>query len=195
MEWILEILTKHTDENGVINIDDAVKEINSTAPKYTVPKDVYNTIAKEKKEAEAKLKDYEDAQLTEAQKQQKLIDDANAEKEKYQKMSTRIEVEKILLGAGMSEEDYKDFIDGIVTTDNDASKAVATAMANTFKAKMASAEEQAKNDQLKNTPRPNQGDGDNGKNKISEAEQFAKEAAAMGAGNEETKAVADYYMK
>lgn len=195
MEWILEILKKHTDENGVINIDDAVKEINSTAPKYTVPKDVYNAIAKEKKEADVKLKEYEDAQLTEAQKQQKLIDDTNAEKEKYQKMSARIEVEKILLGAGMNEEDYKDFIDGIVTTDNDASKAVATAMANTFKAKMASAEEQAKNDQLKNTPRPNQGDGDNGKNKITEAEQFAKEAAAMGAGNEETKAVADYYMK
>lgn len=195
MDWILEILKKHTDENGVINTESAMKEINSTAPKYTVPKDVYNTVATEKKDAEKKLKDYEDNELSEAQKQQKLIDEANAEKEKYQKMSTRIEVEKILLGAGMNEEDYKDFIDGIVTTDNDASKAVATAMANTFKEKMASAEEQAKNDQLKATPRPNQGDGDDGKNKISEAEQFAKEAAAMGAGNKETQAVADYYMK
>ena len=87
--------------------------------------------------------------LTAEQLQQQAIDEANAEKEKYQKMANKLEVEKVLITAGMQEDDYKDFIDGIVTSDKDASVSVATAMATTFKTKMAAAEAQAKNDQLK----------------------------------------------
>ena len=198
MEWIKKIIEKHTGEDGILNLAEAIKEINKEAPKNVVPKDVYNTVAAEKKAAEAKVKEYEGTQLSEAEKQQQAIDEANAEKEKYQKMANKLEVEKVLITAGMQEDDYKDFIDGIVTSDKDASVSVATAMATTFKTKMAAAEAQAKNDRLKNTPRPDGGDGSNGepKSKISEAEQFAKEAALMGgASTDAAKVAADYYMK
>lgn len=177
MEWIKKIIEKHTGEDGKLNLAEAIKEINKEAPKNVVPKDVYNTVAAEKKTAEAKVKEYEGTQLSEAEKQQQAIDDANAEKEKYQKMANKLEVEKVLITAGMQEDDYKDFIDGIVTSDKDASVSVATAMATTFKTKMAAAEAQAKNDQLKNTPRPGGGDGSGEGAKLSEAEQNAAEVA------------------
>lgn len=177
MEWIKKIIEKHTGEDGKLNLAEAIKEINKEAPKNVVPKDVYNTVAAEKKTAEAKVKEYEGTQLSEAEKQQQAIDEANAEKEKYQKMANKLEVEKVLITAGMQEDDYKDFIDGIVTSDKEASVSVATAMATTFKTKMAAAEAQAKNDQLKNTPRPDGGDGSGEGNKLSLAEQNAAEVA------------------
>lgn len=177
MEWIKKIIEKHTGEDGKLNLAEAIKEINKEAPKNVVPKDVYNTVAAEKKTAEAKVKEYEGTQLSEAEKQQQAIDEANAEKEKYQKMANKLEVEKVLITAGMQEDDYKDFIDGIVTSDKEASVSVATAMATTFKTKMAAAEAQAKNDQLKNTPRPDGGDGSSGGAKLSVAEQNAAEVA------------------
>lgn len=129
------------------------------------------------------MKEYEGTQLSEAEKQQQAIDEANAEKEKYQKMANKLEVEKVLITAGMQEDDYKDFIDGIVTSDKDASVSVATAMATTFKTKMAAAEAQAKNDQLKNTPRPGGGDGSSGETKpkdVQLAEQLAETANTQG---------------
>nr|DAU23971.1 MAG TPA: minor structural protein [Caudoviricetes sp.] len=183
MEWIKKIIEKHTGEDGKLNLAEAIKEINKEAPKNVVPKDVYNTVAAEKKTAEAKVKEYEGTQLSEAEKQQQAIDEANAEKEKYQKMANKLEVEKVLITAGMQEDDYKDFIDGIVTSDKDASVSVATAMATTFKTKMAAAEAQVKNDQLKNTPRPGGGDGSSGETKpkdVQLAEQLAETANTQG---------------
>lgn len=183
MELIKKIIEKHTGEDGKLNLAEAIKEINKEAPKNVVPKDVYNTVAAEKKTAEAKVKEYEGTQLSEAEKQQQAIDEANAEKEKYQKMANKLEVEKVLITAGMQEDDYKDFIDGIVTSDKDASVSVATAMATTFKTKMAAAEAQAKNDQLKNTPRPGGGDGSSGETKpkdVQLAEQLAETANTQG---------------
>lgn len=183
MEWIKKILEKHTDEDGKLNLIEAIAEINKEAPKNVVPKDVYNTVAAEKKTAEEKVKEYEGTKLTDEEQLQKAIDDANTEKEKYQKMANKLEVEKILITSGMQEDDYKDFIDGIVTADTDSSKAVATAMANTFKTKLEAAEAQAKNDQLKDTPRPSGDDGSEGKTKSADvqvAEQLAQNASKPG---------------
>lgn len=183
MEWIKKIIEKHTDANGVVDMEKAIAEINKEAPKNVVPKDVYNTVAAEKKTAEAKVKEYENEKLTDDQKQQQALEAANAEKDKYMKMSNKLEVEKILISSGMQEEDYKDFIDGIVTADAEGSKNVATAMANTFKAKLAAAEAQVKNDQLKNTPRPTGGDGNgSGETKAKDimlAEELAKSASSQ----------------
>lgn len=183
MEWIKSILEKHTDADGKLNLGEAIKEINEEAPKNVVPKDVYNKVAVEKKKAEAKVKEYEGTKLTDEEQRQKAIDDANAEKEKYQKMANKLEVEKILITAGMQEDDYKDFIDGIVTADADTSKTVATAMANTFKTKLEAAEAKAKNDNLKNTPSPGGGDGSSGETKskdIQLAESLAANAGSKG---------------
>lgn len=195
MDWIRKIIEKHTDEDGKLNLEEAIKEINKEAPKNVVPKDVYNTVSADKKAAEAKVKEYEDAKLTDEERQQQALETANAEKEKYQKLSNRIEVERILLGAGMTEEDYKDFIDGIVTTDIEGSKTIANAMVTTFKAKLSAAEEQAKNDMLKATPRPSGGDGSNNSGDKKTQQQLIAEELAN--SNAETmkaaKSALEYY--
>lgn len=184
MDWIMEIIKKYTND-GVVDLDGAQKEINAESPKHVVPKNLYVDLSKEKKALDTKVKEYEDSKLTEEQKQQKIIDDAQAEKEKYQKMSNRLEVEKIFIGAGMQETEYAGFIDAIVGVDAEVSKATATSMANAFKAKAAAAEEQIKNDLLKDTPRPAGDDGNGETNsKLSQAELKAKEIAqTLGKGS------------
>lgn len=184
MDWIMEIIKKYT-KDGVVDLDGAQKEINAESPKHVVPKNLYVDLSKEKKALDTKVKEYEDSKLTEEQKQQKIIDDAQAEKEKYQKMSNKLEVEKIFIGAGMQETEYAGFIDAIVGVDAEVSKATATSMANAFKAKAAAAEEQIKNDLLKDTPRPAGDDGNGETNsKLSQAELKAKEIAqTLGKGS------------
>ena len=179
MDWIIEIIKKYT-KDGVVDFDGAQREINNETPKHVVPKNLYIELSKEKKALDAKVKEYEDSKLTDEQKQQKVIDDAQAEKEKYQKMSNKLEVEKIFIGAGIQETEYAGFIDAIVGVDAEVSKATATSMANAFKAKTTAAEEKFKNDLLKETPRPAGDDGNNGdgkNNKLSTSELKAKEIA------------------
>ena len=53
MEWIKNILEKHTDADGKLNLAEAIKEINKQAPENVVPKDQYNTTAEAKKQLEA----------------------------------------------------------------------------------------------------------------------------------------------
>ncbi|WP_165006003.1 MULTISPECIES: scaffolding protein [unclassified Enterococcus] len=47
MEWIRKILIKHTDEDGMIDLEQANKEIDKQFPVNAVPKDQYNHIAKQ----------------------------------------------------------------------------------------------------------------------------------------------------
>ena len=56
MEWIKNILEKHTDADGKLNLAEAIKEINKQAPENVVPKDQYNTTAEAKKQLEADVK-------------------------------------------------------------------------------------------------------------------------------------------
>lgn len=57
MEWIKSILEKHVGEDGKLNLEEAIKEINKDAPKNIVPKEQYNTISTAKTQLEADLKD------------------------------------------------------------------------------------------------------------------------------------------
>lgn len=57
MEWIKSILEKHVGEDGKLNLDEAIKDINKDAPKNVVPKEQYNTISTAKTQLEADLKD------------------------------------------------------------------------------------------------------------------------------------------
>ena len=56
MEWIKNILEKHTDADGKLNLAEAIKEINKQAPENVVPKDQYNTTAEAKNSLKLMLK-------------------------------------------------------------------------------------------------------------------------------------------
>lgn len=79
---------------------------------------------------ETEYKKLEDANLTDAEKIQKALQDAENSKNEFAKKSSRLDVEKIFVAAGLTEEDYKDLIDGIVSEDAEKSKTMANSMVN-----------------------------------------------------------------
>ncbi|WP_339063570.1 phage scaffolding protein [Tepidibacillus marianensis] len=57
MEWIKKILDKHKKEDGTVDMDAAMKEINDEFPKNAVPKDKYNDISSQLKNANKTIED------------------------------------------------------------------------------------------------------------------------------------------
>lgn len=97
---------------------------------------------------------------------QNALEAARLKEVEFAKKVSRLSVEKILAEAGLAEEDYSGFIDGIVLEDEDASKKLATNLANTLNAKLTGQKEamQAEFDKklLESTPNPNGGSGGSG---------------------------------
>lgn len=60
MEWIKDILAKHTKEDGTVDTEAANKEIQQEFPKHAVPKDQYNNVSNSLKEANSTIKTLED---------------------------------------------------------------------------------------------------------------------------------------
>lgn len=64
MDWIKSIIEKYIGEDGKLNLDATLKEINKKAPENVVPKDQYNSLAETKKKLDEDVKT-RDKQLTE----------------------------------------------------------------------------------------------------------------------------------
>lgn len=113
-----------TDEQitAILNINGADLE---AAKENTVDPKVLEKLQADSA-AYAKL---QEAGLTDEEKIQKALKDAATAEKDFKKKSNRLDVEKILVGAGLTEDDYKDLIDGLVSDDADASKALATNLA------------------------------------------------------------------
>ena len=120
-EQIKEQFPEATEEQitAILNIngtDLAAAKKNTVDPKTL--KKLQEDSAAYQKLQQAGLSDEE-----KIQKQLKAAKDAEAE---FKKKSNRLDVEKILVTAGLTEEDYKDLIDGLVSEDAEASKTLAT---------------------------------------------------------------------
>lgn len=83
MEWIKSILEKHVGEDGKLNLDEAIKEINKDAPKNVIPKDQYNTVSTAKTQLEADLKE-RDTQLDTLKKSTGNVEELQAQITKLQ---------------------------------------------------------------------------------------------------------------
>ena len=66
--------------------------------------------------------------ITEVDEEAEVLDAYKTLKNEFARKSSRLDVEKILVAAGLTEEDYKDLIEGIVSEDAERSKAMATSM-------------------------------------------------------------------
>lgn len=132
----------------------------------------------------AAYKKLQEAGLTDEEKIQKALADAEATKADFQRKSNRLDVEKILVGAGLTEEDYKDLIDGLVSEDADASRALATSLATMLKKQKEAAVQKTKEELMDGTTKPgdnggNGGDPDDGDEEESDAAQFAQQYNAQ----------------
>lgn len=104
--------------------------INGTDIEGAKKNNVDPKVLKQLQADSAAYKKLKDAGLSDEEKIQNALKDAEDSKAEFQKKSNRLDVEKILVGAGLTEEDYKDIIDGLVSEDAEASKTLATNMAN-----------------------------------------------------------------
>ena len=57
MDWIRTILVKHVSEDGKLDMEAALKEINKSAPENVVPKYKYNELSEAKQQLDANIKD------------------------------------------------------------------------------------------------------------------------------------------
>lgn len=67
MDWIKSIIEKHIGEDGKLDLEATLKEINKKAPENVVPKDQYNSLSEAKKKLDEDVKT-RDKQLAELQK-------------------------------------------------------------------------------------------------------------------------------
>lgn len=123
----------------------------------TVSKATFDKTASDLAKAKKDFADYKAAHMTDEQKREQLMRDLEAEKRSFIIKSNRLDVEKELVGAGLSEAEYAPFIDGIVTEDAAASVTLAKSIAKVLSDKSAAAAAQAKKEQINNTPAPKDG--------------------------------------
>lgn len=160
----------------------ALLNINGTDIEGAKKNNVDPKVLKQLQDDSAAYKKLQEANLTDAEKIQKALADAEASKLDFAKKSNRLDVEKILVGAGLAEEDYKDVIDGLVSADAETSKTLATNLANMLSKQKEAVKQKTKEELMDGTKTPggDGGDDDKGKDKT-EAEKFA-EAYGKAAG-------------
>ena len=111
------------------------------------------------------------SQLTDEQKLQEALDAAKENEIKFKKQLSKLEAEKILVNAGLKEDDYKDFIDNVINEDLDITRNIANGFANVISAKIEATEARVKENILKDMPRPPAGNED----ETDETTAFVKE--------------------
>lgn len=116
----------------------------------------------------------EEAGLTDEEKVQKALREAEDAKADFAKKTNRLDAEKILVAAGLAEEDYKDLIDGIVSDDADTTKSMATNLANLITKQKESAVQKTKEELMDGTNTPGGSGGGGGADDKTDAEKFAE---------------------
>lgn len=173
-EQLLAQFPDATDEQ--IN---AILGINGTEIQEAKKGNVDSKELKRLRENDAAYQKLVDANLTDAEKVQKALDDANTTKSEYTKKMNRLEAEKILVAAGLTEEEYGSLIEKMVSEDMEDTKTSATAFATLISSQKETAMQKAKEALMDGTHNSGgQGaDGDKG-NQKTEAEKIVENIAS-----------------
>lgn len=142
---------------------------------------------------ETEYKKLQDADLTDAEKIQNALKDAAESKTKYEKELNKLDAEKILVAAGLTEEDYKDLIDGIVSDDAETTKAMATNLSNLIKNQKDSAVQKAKEELMDNTNTPGGGNGGGSGEDDKTDDVKNVESISFGGASKDAQTARDYY--
>lgn len=151
----------------------AILNINGTDVTNAKRNNVDPKILKKLQEDSAAYAKLQEAGLTDEEKIQKALQDAKDSKIEFAKKSNRLDAEKILVGAGLTEEDYKDLIDGIVTDDAEVTKNMATNLASLISKQKDSAIQKTKEELMDGTKTPG-GTGGSEDDDKTDAEKFAE---------------------
>lgn len=145
-----------------------------------------------------KAKEYdklEEAGLTDEEKMQKALRDAEDAKADYAKKMNMLDAEKILMAAGLTEEDYKDLIEGIVSDNADTTKSMATNLASLIGKQKDAAIQKTREELMDKTKTSGGSGGGAGGKEETDAEKLAKEIAGnQKESSDSTKSVLDNYL-
>lgn len=171
--------------------DTKINEIIASLGSYMVSKDQYNKKVKELGDLSNQMKGLQNEKLSyEEQSKKELEDLINRTKQNeydYKLKSNRLEAIEIFKNAGLSESDYKDFVDKesksyIVSDDEEKTKVLAQSFINTINSQKKLVEAQLKAEWQGKNPVPPAGDNSNAMTKeklnkmtYSEEMAFAKE--------------------
>ncbi len=120
----------------------------------SVSKEQFDKTASEAAEYKRKLAKLEAEGLSGEEKLKQLQEAAEAAQRTFTIKSNRIDVEKVLLAAGLAETEYAPFIDAIVTEDAAASVAAATGIAKMLAAQKKATDAAVRKELLDKTPTP-----------------------------------------
>lgn len=122
MEWIKSIIEKHKQEDGTVDVEAAMKEVNKEFPKNAVPKDQYNHVSNELRTANDTLKDLQE-KTKDNPDIQKQLQDAQTAKEQaekdLQKLQTDVQLKEKFREAGAKDADYMIFKLGDIEVNKD----------------------------------------------------------------------------
>ena len=122
MEWLKEILVKHTKDDGTVDTEALNKEIKQEFPKHAVPKDQYNNIADSLKEANSTIKTLEN-KVQDNPEVQKELESYKAKAEHLESDNKQLvinqQVGNALRDAGAKDIEYATFKLGQLELDKD----------------------------------------------------------------------------
>lgn len=122
MEWIKTILDKHKNEDGTLDFDAAMDEINKEFPKNAVPKEVYNQKADDLNAANKLVDDLKKTNKDTEDLQNKITDyEAQVEQLEGERAAERktYAIKERLTKEGVTDVDYIKYKLGDVEMDKD----------------------------------------------------------------------------
>jgi hypothetical protein len=176
-EEILKLIPNATPEQ-IVAIQNSVDTEVAVAKKGAVSED-------ELKDLREKAQKYDAAEaekLTNEEKLQKLIDEAAKSKSENAKLLNRTKAVSELTKAGLTEDDYKDLIDGIVSDDEEKTVNTAKSMAALISKKKSDYEADLKDKKMTDFTKPSGSNAAGNGEQKSEAETLAESIAAAQSG-------------
>lgn len=169
----------------------ALLDINGTDIEDVKKKNVDPKVLKQLQEDSEAYKKLQEANLTDAEKIQKALQDAESAKVDFTKKSNRLDVEKILVAAGLKAEDYEALIDTLVSDDAEKSKNAATAFVNLVSKQKEAAVQKTKEEMMDGTQTPG---GDGGSKEEEKTEDVKNiENITFGGIDKDAQSARDYY--
>ena len=158
---------------GIEETGDLVDELSKEISLQTVPKDQFNKMSErakalenEKTVLETQFNDFKVKNMTEEEKKKAELLKFEEDKKAVAKQLSEIAVEKVLSKNGINseiygEEEYRNLVNDLIsdTTDNSISRA--NSFVNILAKQRERVEKETTSNLLKNTPNPQQGNGDN----------------------------------
>lgn len=137
----------------------------------------------------------EDADLTDAEKVQKALKAAEDAEKDFTRKSNKLEVENIFVAAGLTKEEYKDLIDGIVSDDLEKSKTLASGLVNVVSNQKEAAVQKTKEELMDGTKTPggNGGSGSGDEDELTDAEKIASSLAKSSVDSKTTDSIIANY--